>query len=247
MIYSLCRAFLDKLRQTFLNAFVFEQSRWKLKIRTFKKRSYPEVKNRRRVRGLFWCVSFLVLSFPFMNPVWGWYNRMWSVTRRHFHTLFTLCDSQWRGLCIVPFSVCEKIHRPNFHDKTEIQSSGFLPPLLFLAATHRLCACVCLCVRCSRRGSSNFKSYKRSWHGIHGNVITEECWDYFGRVQTKSVEWKQVSSERWWCLFTAGKISKRRGFICTKRQMLWEAALPHVFEAWSLNWFSWLSVINWCK
>lgn len=144
---------------------MFEHSRWILKIGAFKKRSYPEVKNRRRVRGLLWCVFSLVLSFPFMNPVWGWYNRLWSVTRRHFHTLFTLCDSQWRGLCIVPYSVCEKIRNPIFKTKQRYNHlDSCLPPSTFIFGSYTLTvrACVCLCVRCSRRGSSNFKSYKRA-------------------------------------------------------------------------------------
>lgn len=208
---------------------MFEHSRWILKIGAFEKRSYPEVKNRRRVRGLLWCVFSLVLSFPFMNPVWGWYNRLWSVTRRHFHTLFTLCDSQWRGLCIVPYSVCEKIRRPNFQDKTEIQSSGFLPPTLhfYFWQLHTACARVCVFV-CALFQTCflKFQIIQKSWHGIHENVINEECWDYFGHVQTKSVEWKRVSSERCWCLFTAGKISKgqvlyaRRGRCCEKQHFL---------------------------
>lgn len=121
------------------------------------------------------------------------------------------------------------------------------PPLLVLAATHCLCARVCVCV-CAvpdvvPQISNHTKELTRNTWKCHKWGVLRLFWP-----RSNKVCWVEAGQFRAVLVFVyCSKDLKRRGFICTKRQMLWEAALPHVFEAWSLNWVSWLSVINWCK
>lgn len=116
-----------------------------------------------------------------MNAASGWYNWLWSATHRHFHTLFTLCDSPWKNHCIILFSVCKKICRPNCQVIIEIQSPEFLPPTLHFyfwqLDTDSACVCVCACKHacmCALLQTRilEFQITQKSWHIIPRNILS---------------------------------------------------------------------------